>query len=125
MWANIEDNIEELALQVTIFDADMVTNDTLGEATVPLLTFGREATETCHPLKRVGKMTKDATGEVFVRGRLDSSSATDQSTPEETGEEEETKAPDGSSAFVEAKAKLIADGPGAVEDEQVVVEARC
>lgn len=122
VWANIQDNIEELALQVTIFDADMVTNDTLGEATVPLLTFGREATETCHPLKRVGKMTKDATGEVFVRGRLDSSSATDQSTPEETGEEEETKAPDGSSAFVEAKAKLIADGPGAVEDDQTVTD---
>ena len=35
VWANIQDNIEELALQVTIFDADMVTNDTLGEATVP------------------------------------------------------------------------------------------
>jgi hypothetical protein len=73
VWKDIKENIEELALEITVFDADMLSNDTLGGTTVPLLTFGREAAEAPHPLSRVGKMTQDATGVVFIQGRLDDS----------------------------------------------------
>jgi hypothetical protein len=71
VWKDIKESIEDLALEITIFDADMLSNDTLGGTTIPLVAFGKEAAEAPHPLSRVGKMTQDATGVVFIEGRLD------------------------------------------------------
>ena len=72
-WPNITENIAELALKITIFDADMVSSDTLGGVTIPLLTFGKEMVETSHRLLRVSTMYQDARGEVFLRARIDDS----------------------------------------------------
>ena len=44
-WANLDRDASSLSLKVTVFDADMMSSETLGGVTIPLSTFGDQATE--------------------------------------------------------------------------------
>ena len=55
-WSNVTQDTSSLSLKVTVFDADMMSSETLGGVTIPLSTFGDQGTESTFVLEKVGKM---------------------------------------------------------------------
>ena len=72
-WGNIKEDISELSLRVTVFDADMLSSTVLGGVLVSL-TSGLD-TENVHALQTVGSMKSEATGTVTFRLRIDDAAA--------------------------------------------------
>ncbi len=72
-WSDITEDVETVALCVKIFDADMMSSEALGSATIALadlVTENSTSEETSYPLVKFGKMKKDATGEVRLLARV-------------------------------------------------------
>ena len=72
-WGNIKEDISELSLRVTVFDADMLSSTVLGGVLVSL-TSGLD-TESAYALQTVGSMKSEATGTVTFRMRIDDAAA--------------------------------------------------
>ena len=66
VWSDIEENLSTLSLKVTLFDADMMSSETLGGVTIALASVDPAEELGTFPLETIGKMKESATGTVVL-----------------------------------------------------------
>ena len=72
-WSDITEDVETVTLLVKIFDADMLSSEALGCASIPLadlVTDKSSVEEAAFPLTSFGNMKMAATGEVRLLARV-------------------------------------------------------
>ena len=69
-WGNISLDASGLSVKVTVFDADMMSSETLGGVTIPVSVLTEDTVNLVLPLEAAGQMKVEATGTIRLRGRL-------------------------------------------------------